>query len=220
MPVRIPDVEPPSVADARDRAVPAGHGAGAVRDVRAGPQVREQPVERGVVDEEAEVAGPDLVAQAGGMADGADRGGGPALFRLVRFWSRRWARGVATDVGAGAGAAAELPQHVLVVDAVDALCRGGAEATIGALAARLGPDRSGASRMVTAATAAGHVDRRRSDADGRHAVLALTPAGRALLAASHRWQQATFAELTAAWAGPDRARFAAYLERLAREVGA
>jgi len=142
--------------------------------------------------------------------------GGPALFRLVRFWSRRWPRGVAQEAGPDAA----LPQNVLVVDAVDTLRREGAEATVGELARRLGLDHSGASRMVTAAEQGGYLERRRSPSDGRRSVLALTPDGRALLGASLRWQQARFAELVGHWDEPDRTAFARYLSRLAREVRA
>jgi DNA-binding MarR family transcriptional regulator len=143
--------------------------------------------------------------------------GGPALFRLVRFWSRRWARGVA----AGAG---DTAQHVLTVEAViSSDARGAADpdgATVGDVARRLGLDQSGASRMVAAAAAAGYVERSRATADGRRSVLRLTPAGRALIDSSRRWQRDTFAELTATWEEKDRAQFAGYLQRLAAEVGA
>jgi DNA-binding MarR family transcriptional regulator len=142
--------------------------------------------------------------------------GGPALFRLVRFWSRRWARGVAVDVGRDAS----TPQHVLVVDAVDALTGDTTEATVGEVARQLGLDRSGASRLVAAAVDAGHLERRAGRSDARRSVVALSPAGRALLEESHRWQRATFLELTATWSAADRTRFAGYLRRLAAEVGA
>ena len=142
--------------------------------------------------------------------------GGPALFRLVRFWSRRWARGVAVD----AGSANSLAQHVLVVDAVDALHREEVESTVGDVARQLGVDRSGASRMVAAATDQGYLEQHRSRSDARRSCLALTGAGRALLEESHRWQRAKFLELTTSWSAADRARFASYLGRLARDVGA
>ena len=142
--------------------------------------------------------------------------GGPALFRLVRFWSRRWARGVAQEVGAGAS----LPQNVLVVDTVNALRRNGAEATVGELARQLGLDHSGASRMVAAATQGGYLERCRSETDRRRSVLALTSEGRVLLDSSLRWQQARFIELTNHWDDHDRTAFAHYLVRLAQEVQA
>lgn len=143
--------------------------------------------------------------------------GGPALFRLVRFWSRRWARGVAAGVG-------DTAQHVLTVEAVITCCARPAGdpdgATVGDVARRLGLDQSGASRMVAAAAAAGYVERARATADGRRSVLRLTPAGHALIDSSHRWQRDTFAELTSTWDEKDRAQFAGYLQRLASEVRA
>lgn len=139
--------------------------------------------------------------------------GGPALFRLVRFWSRRWARGAA-----GAGEDGSTVSHVLTVDAVHAC--GPQGATVGGVARRLGLDQSGASRMAAAATAAGYLERARTAADGRRSVLHLTPAGRELIDQSHHWQRGTFAELTATWDEDDRTRFATYLQRLATEVGA
>jgi DNA-binding MarR family transcriptional regulator len=142
--------------------------------------------------------------------------GGPALFRLVRFWSRRWARGVAQEVGPDTS----LPQNVLVVDTVDTLRRDGVAATVGELARQLGLDHSGASRMVTAAAQGGYLERRRSTTDRRRTVLELTPHGRALLDASLHWQQAQFSELVAHWDERDRAAFARYLIRLARELQA
>jgi DNA-binding MarR family transcriptional regulator len=149
----------------------------------------------------------------------ASEDGGPALFRLVRFWSRRWARGVAA--GAGADGDAAFVQHVLTVDAVSAWsAQGGGDPTVGDVARRLGLDRSGASRMVAAAAEHGYLERTRGVTDARRTVLRLTPAGRELIAASHRWQRERFAELTASWADEDRDRFAGYLERLAAEVGA
>ena len=142
--------------------------------------------------------------------------GGPALFRLVRYWSRRWARGVALETGDDAS----VPQHVLVVDAVDALRRAGGEATIGQVARQLGLDRSGASRMVAAAAEKGYLEQRRAHSDARRSVVALTAAGQDLLDQSHQWQRAKFIELTADWSSSVRATFARYLERLARDVEA
>jgi DNA-binding MarR family transcriptional regulator len=74
--------------------------------------------------------------------------------------------------------------------------------------------------MVAAATESGYLERARTSADARRAVLRLTPAGRELIEASHRWQRERFAELTASWDDEDRTRFAGYLERLAAEAGA
>jgi DNA-binding MarR family transcriptional regulator len=134
------------------------------------------------------------------------RDGGPALFRLVRFWSRRWARGTASH-----------PQLVLTVDAVHAA---GPDAAVGDVARQLGLDQSGASRMVATATASGYLERTRGTTDARRRALRLTPDGETLLAAAQEWQRQTFHELTADWDPDDRAQFARYLRRLADQVGA
>ena len=157
------------------------------------------------------------------LGPGADIGpdaspdGGPALFRLVRFWSRRWARGVAHAMGADVGGDAAVG-HVLTVDAVAASAAPGA--TIGDVARLLGLDRSGASRMVAAAEASGFLERRRSESDARVTRVRLTAEGDALIAAAEEWQRLAFADLTADWADEDRERFAGYLQRLAAQVGA
>jgi DNA-binding MarR family transcriptional regulator len=113
-----------------------------------------------------------------------------------------------------------MTQHVLVVDAVDALRRDGGEVTVGQVAQQLGLDRSGASRMVAAAAEEGYLERRQACSDARRSVMALTTAGQGVLQHAHQWQRAKFVELTAGWSSSDRTRFAGYLERLAREVGA
>ena len=141
--------------------------------------------------------------------------GGPALFRLVRFWSRRWARGVAV----GLGEEASLPQHVVTLEAVNA-CTSQDGATVGQVARQLGLDHSGASRMVAAVEAAGFVERSRSASDGRRSVVRVTGTGRHLLETSRAWQQQMFDELTSGWSKRDRRQFARYLDRLASQVGA
>ncbi|GAB3491818.1 MarR family winged helix-turn-helix transcriptional regulator [Amycolatopsis cihanbeyliensis] len=141
--------------------------------------------------------------------------GGPALFRLVRFWSRRWIN----------RAAEELPgdlrqvQHILAVEAVRAAGGGTEEATVSTVAHQLGLDHSGASRIVRDATAAGYLLRTESEQDRRRATLRLTPGGEELLAESRQWQRAVFVELTASWSEHDREQFAGYLRRLAGELG-
>ncbi|NJP91923.1 winged helix-turn-helix transcriptional regulator [Nonomuraea sp. FMUSA5-5] len=138
--------------------------------------------------------------------------GGPALFRLVRFWSRRWAGQAATRTGQAAHV-----QHILVLEAVHT---DPGEATVGTVAHQLGLDHSGASRMVKDAVDAGYLERATSAHDRRRAALRLTDSGRALLAGAREWQRHAFADLTSSWDEPDRLRFAAYLSRLADEVGA
>jgi DNA-binding MarR family transcriptional regulator len=140
--------------------------------------------------------------------------GGPALFRLVRFWSRRWALRTSEEL---TGRMRHV-QHILVVEAVDAA--GPDEATVGVVAHQLGLDHSGASRMVRDAVAAGYLVREESERDRRRVLLRTTPSGRDLLEGSRRWQREVFDELTATWDRRDRRRFAGYLRRLAEEIGA
>jgi hypothetical protein len=75
-------------------------------------------------------------------------GGGPALFRLVRDWSRRWAadaaRAGAAQAGAGRAGAARAGAggpdqvgHVLALEAIDAALAAGSGA-IGEVARQLG----------------------------------------------------------------------------------
>jgi DNA-binding MarR family transcriptional regulator len=135
-------------------------------------------------------------------------GAGPALFRLVRFWSRRWA-GLAADAAASAHAL-----DIVVLEAIDAASRSGPVA-IGDVADQLGLDRSGASRMVAAVAARGLVGKVNATDDARRAVLAITPQGRELLHAARAWQDQVFRDLVAAWNPDDASRFATSLIRLA-----
>lgn len=135
-------------------------------------------------------------------------GGGPALFRLVRFWSRRWAAGITQDEGGDVA-------HILVLEAIDAARGDGRPAQIGAVAVELGLDRSNASRMIAATVAAGLVTKTVSAQDARRTELDLTPAGEERLAAARAWQEEMFARMVADWPARDARRFAAYLVRLA-----
>lgn len=151
-------------------------------------------------------AGPEVPAAADG---------GPALFRLVRFWSRRWTMRASEEL---TGQMRHV-QHILVAEAVDTTGNRPEEATISTVAHQLGLDHSGASRMVRDAVAAGYLTRVRSERDRRRACLQLTPNGHDLLTGSHRWQRRVFDELTITWHQPDRQQFAAYLQRLVDELG-
>jgi DNA-binding MarR family transcriptional regulator len=139
---------------------------------------------------------------------------GAALFRLVRYWSRRWILQASEEL---TGEQRRV-QDILVLDAVAAAARRSPEVAVAAVAHQLGIDRSGASRFVAAAAENGYLERRPSRADARRAVLTLTPAGRELLAGSHAWQEQVYAELTAGWDPEDAARFAGYLQRLESEL--
>jgi len=156
---------------------------------------------------EASPAQPDITASA---ADG-----GPALFRLVRFWSRRWTMRASEEL---TGQMRHI-QHILVAEAADTTSRRPAEATIGTVAHQLGLDHSGASRMVRDAVAAGYLTRVASERDRRRVCLQLTPSGHDLLTGSRQWQRRAFGELTITWDQQDRRQFAAYLQRLADELG-
>jgi len=161
------------------------------------------------------------------MADDADvRRGGPALFQIIRFWSRRWAAGAARD---GAGDA-QLVGHVLILEAIDAAVRSGPAAysgessasfsrpaAIGDVANELGLDRSNASRMLAAAVAAALVTKATSASDARRTQLRMTESGQSLLAAARAWQEDAFLQMTASWPAADARRFATYLHRLAAQ---
>lgn len=139
-------------------------------------------------------------------------GGGAALFRLVRYWSRRW------TLQAAQGTTGDFGQvgHILLLEALDAAEHGGI-AAIGDVAAELGLDRSNASRMLAEAVTAGLVDKRASLDDARRAELTITEAGERLLKAARVWQERVFAELVADWPKGDARRFAGYLKRLAEQ---
>jgi len=161
------------------------------------------------------------------MAGDADiRRGGPALFQIIRFWSRRWAAGAARN---SAGDAQQVG-HVLILEAIAAAVRSGpaansdessaslsGPAAIGDVAAELGLDRSNASRMLASAVAAGLVTKTTSAADARRTELGMTEAGQSLLAAARAWQEEAFLQMTASWPAADARRFATYLHRLAAQ---
>ncbi|MEJ3651994.1 MarR family winged helix-turn-helix transcriptional regulator [Actinomycetes bacterium KLBMP 9759] len=140
-----------------------------------------------------------------------DGDAGPALFRLVRFWSRRWMNQAST----GLTGDMRNVQHIQTIEAVAAA---GPDATVADVAHQLGLDHSGASRMVRDATLAGHLARATAEHDRRRASLQLTDAGQKLLSASHQWQRDTFEQLTANWTAEDRERFGTYLTRIADEI--
>jgi DNA-binding MarR family transcriptional regulator len=141
-------------------------------------------------------------------------GAGPALFRLVRFWSRRGAAQVAEEL---TGEQRRI-QDVQVLEAVDTAMRRTAEVSVTDVAHQLGIDRSGASRFIGDAVEHGYLRREPSTVDGRRAVHVITETGQDLLTRSHAWQDDKFAAFTAGWSREDAARFGGYLRRLADEV--
>ncbi len=135
--------------------------------------------------------------------------GGPALFRVVRYWSRRWAPGSAGD---------DVPvAHVLVLEAVDAAAARGSVA-VSDVAVELGLDRSNASRMLADAVDAGLVTKTVDPADARRTELRITGAGRRLLDQARDWQQAVFEHLVGSWPVQEADAFARSLERLAAQT--
>ncbi|MEU8364036.1 MarR family winged helix-turn-helix transcriptional regulator [Nonomuraea sp. NPDC048882] len=139
-------------------------------------------------------------------------GPGQALFAFVRYWSRR--------PPAGDGVLAEHGRLVLVAEAVHALTLRGAAATVNAVAQEIGIDQSGASRLVKAATSAGHLAMRASEADGRQRQATLTPAGRVLLDQAHDWQEQVFDRLTEGWSQRRRRDFQQAMTELIERSGA
>ncbi|RBQ16243.1 MarR family transcriptional regulator [Spongiactinospora rosea] len=141
---------------------------------------------------------PEL-AEAETEAEGA----GQALFRFVRHWSRR-AHG--PDDG-------ERGREVLVTEAVCALQERG-EVTVNDVAAELGIDQSGASRMLAHATGRGLLAMIPSETDARRRAVTLTDAGRDFLTAAHQWQDEIFAALTDGWTSAERTGFQHAMTRL------
>lgn len=134
---------------------------------------------------------------------------GPALFGLVRFWSRRWMQhGSAPD---------DTVVDIAVLEAVDTGERHG-DTSVAAVAAQLGVDRSGASRMITRTAERGLLDKVADDEDQRRVRLHPTTAGRELLRDARAWQAATFEDLVADWPPADAEQFATHLVRLADHV--
>lgn len=126
-------------------------------------------------------------------------GPGQVLFAFVRHWSRR---------SPAAGHPASGPGRlVLVTEAVHALDRRGAAATVNAVAHELGMDQSGASRLVKSACEAGYLALRATEEDGRRRLATVTPAGHAMLERAHEWQEQTFRRLTEGWSERRRRDF-------------
>jgi DNA-binding MarR family transcriptional regulator len=124
---------------------------------------------------------------------------GRTLFEFVRFWSRR--------------GTSSRGRNVLVTETVHAL-RSRTEVTVNDIAAELGLDQSGASRMVTHAVDEGYLAAHPSAHDARRRTITVTPAGAQLLADAHRWQDEVFAALTADWTDEERAGFEQAMLRL------
>ena len=137
---------------------------------------------------------------------GATGGPGQALFRFVRYWSRRW-------TGADQAVDPERGRDVMVTEAVQALeTRGGA--TVNDVADELGIDQSGASRFIAQAVDRGYLRKIASPRDARQRLLVITDEGATFLATAHRWQEHVFAELTAKWSPAEITQFHQLMKRL------
>ncbi|MFI7705667.1 MarR family winged helix-turn-helix transcriptional regulator [Nonomuraea sp. NPDC049480] len=90
--------------------------------------------------------------------------------------------------------------------------------TVTAVAEALSVDQPRASRLVTAAVAAGVVRREADQGDGRRSCLVLTDAGRAALEQAHRARRETFAAATEGWSAAERAEFARLLTRFVEAI--
>ena len=123
------------------------------------------------------------------------------LFAFVRRFSRIPSAGDDVDHG----------RLVLVAEAVAALARQGSEPTVNAIAAEIGIDQSGASRLITAAVDAGLVATAASAHDARRRTVHLTPTGQGLLVDARQWQGEVADRLTAGWSRKRREEFFAAL---------
>ncbi len=136
-------------------------------------------------------------------------GPGQAVFRFVRYWSRR-------SIVAGHVVDAERlseGRDVMVTEAVQALQRDG-EATVNEVADQLGIDQSGASRFIAQAVDRGYLRKIASPTDARKRHLVVTKSGAALLETAHQWQEAVFAELASDWTLAEVQQFHQLMERL------
>jgi DNA-binding MarR family transcriptional regulator len=146
---------------------------------------------------------------------------GQALFQLGRHFGRQPLPAILD----GRSARAVELSRVLVVQAVTDELGGLAgpnepptEVTVGAIAERLGVDPSTASRLVAETIRSGFLVRSPSTVDGRRACLMLTEHGRALDAASRRFQRQVFEQATQGWTACDRQAFARLFVRFAASV--
>lgn len=134
---------------------------------------------------------------------------GNTLFRMVRTLTR-------PGIQHGEPGS-EHGRLVMAVEAVASVKANGS-ATINDIAAELGIDQSGASRLMSQAMAAGLVQRARAEGDGRARECGLTPAGEELLNHARAWQEDVFARLTAGWTADERDAFEVQMNRILSAV--
>lgn len=114
---------------------------------------------------------------------------------------------------AGAGTAQGGGPAFDVLDVVEAAEEEGEPVGVRGVADALHVDQPRASRLVTAAVAAGWVRRGADQTDGRRAPLAVTPAGRVALDEAHAFRRAVVEQVTADWSQGERAEFARLFAR-------
>ncbi len=126
-------------------------------------------------------------------------GTGRLLFAFVRHWSRRPMTSDAMTDGHG--------RLMQAVEAVASLHARQERATVNAVAAEIGIDQSGASRLIKEAAEAGYLEMTSQTVDRRKREASLTDAGREVLAQAHAWQESVFDALTAGWSARRRDEF-------------
>ncbi|MGC2942479.1 MULTISPECIES: MarR family winged helix-turn-helix transcriptional regulator [unclassified Brevibacterium] len=147
------------------------------------------------------------------LNDGCTVGPGQRLFSFVRYWSRR-------QLSAKADTTSLQGRLVLVAEAIHGLSQRGAPTTVNAVAAEIGIDQSGASRLINTAREAGILEtlpmasdsRSRPTRDARRRETRVTGTGLSMLADAHVWQEQIFSELTAGWTQRRRREFAEAME--------
>jgi DNA-binding MarR family transcriptional regulator len=109
-----------------------------------------------------------------------------------------------------------------LLPALEAIEELGDQATVGAVAALVGLDRSSASRTVSAGVRAGYVVRMASQSDGRSTFLRLSEQGERFTRFAHEYRHARIEQALTGWSRKDRAQLATLMARftdgLRREV--
>jgi DNA-binding MarR family transcriptional regulator len=159
--------------------------------------------------------GPSRAISANSHDDHDSTGGnGPiaeieaAMVAIRRSQSRR----VLARRAAAGGVETDIAIHE-IVDAVEAAEEADGAATVSSIAAALDMAQPRASKLVATAVAAGFLERRADQADGRRAMLVRTDAGRELSARVHRFRREQFVAAMSGWTDADKAAFARLLRR-------
>lgn len=148
------------------------------------------------------------------LGRGDERQHGRVLFEFVRHWWRR-SNAPADRVAEQNG------KYAIIIEAVDFL-ETREIATINSIAAQIGIDQSGASRIVKDAIAAGYLEMRPRLPDARKKEVIVSARGRRLLAQARAWQEDVFLKLTHDWSDEERSAFHKAMHRLldrSRQIG-